>query len=341
MLLAFHVALLAATLVSGTRLNNPADQLFLGETKKKDTLILESNAIGTATSLLGRNGLAHGNKDNKSSTQQQHQQQHQQQQQSLRHHQQEQQLIDSIEQDLLDPTSLPTLGKIPLHASIGLIKSIKQASESSERPPSPPSLPTLSPSSSLSYSSSISPLIDASAVVTAATTPLTPYPHAGAARSDERKKERKKCECTSYQVEGDGLDPRKLSLMLADKVLRHAWKETWCHSLDPLKNTPLCVTPMTAFVCCGCTNDKKLKNFQKCLNSDNYEEESEQMQKISMMYCGYASQGCDYMKMPMVETEDSSPPSDGAVLEGGTPPAWWLKTMAGRLRDLREKTTAE
>ena len=337
MLLAFHVALLAATLVSGTRLKNPADQLFLGETKKKDTLTLESNAIGTATSLLiGQNVLTHGKQ------QQQQQEQQQQQQQSLRHHRQEQQLIDSIEQDLLDPTSLPTLGKIPLHASRGLIKSIKQASESSELPPSPPSPPILPPSSSLSYSSSISPLIDASAVVTAATTPLTPHLHSGAARERKKRKKREKCECTSYQVEGDGMDPRKLSLMLADKVLRHAWKETWCHSLDPLKNTPLCVTPMKAFVCCGCTNDKKLKNFQKCLDNENYDEESEQMQKISMSYCGYASQGCDYMKMPMVETEDSGPPSDGTALEvGKIPPAWWLKTMAGRLRDLREKTTSE
>mgnify|MGYP001285422931 CR=1 FL=1 len=78
-----------------------------------------------------------------------------------------------------------------------------------------------------------------------------------------------------------------------------------------------------------------------CLTREGYTDADESTQKLSMAYCGYACQGCDFTLMPMVETEDNG--TGGQREETGSiaVPKWWTSTMAKQLMKIRDKLSQE
>ena len=78
-----------------------------------------------------------------------------------------------------------------------------------------------------------------------------------------------------------------------------------------------------------------------CLKKEGYPDADEKSQTLSMAYCGYACQGCDFTLMPMVETEDNGIGGQREETGSIAIPKWWTSTMASQLIKVRSKLSQE
>ena len=154
----------------------------------------------------------------------------------------------------------------------------------------------------------------------------------------------KDCPCKKMTM-GVGMNPRKISLINAEKSLKWQWKMVWCKKEKPPKNIPICKTPMKSANCCECDNEKKVECMGECLDNGGYDDMDDGGQKVHMAYCGFACQGCDFTKVPMVESDGGGTANalghknpEGS--DDGTPPSWWMSTMASKLALVKAKTEA-